>query len=162
MPHKFNWSAEWRDDKTWQLIAPPSPVKIGSLPSMTVQSTTVQHNGNTTWLPGKSSWDEMKITYNDVENDEGGALFMCWVSEQFRALEDRKWQSEKATVVLRLHGENGEVLELLYLENSLISALDFGSMDITSSLDYEINVTVRYSDVSYSTPNPTSWLKPLT
>lgn len=165
MGHKFTWSAEWRDDKTWQLIAPPAPVKIDTRPLLTIEETAMQHGNNTAWIPGKSSWNETKITYNDVENDEGGALFMRWVSEQYRALdttESRGWQSERATVVLRLHGGNGEVLEVWYLENSFITALDFGCPGYTGSVDYELNVAVRYSDVSYSTPDPKTWLKPLT
>ena len=167
MGHKFTWSAEWRDDKTWQLIAPPAFVKIDTRPQMTIEETAVHTCGTkgVVWMPGKASWNETKITYDDVENDEGGALFMRWVSEQYRALdttENRGWQSERATVVLRLHGGNGEVLEVWYLEDSFISSLDFGCPGYTSSLDYELNVAVRYSDVSYSTPDPATWMKPLT
>jgi len=165
MRHKFRWSVEWRDDKTWQLIAPPSFVKIDIRPRKTTETTQLVHNGHISWMPGKSSWDETKITYNDVENDEGGALFVQWVSEQYRdleATENRKWQSERATVVLRLHDIDGEVMELWYLENSFITALDFGCPGYTNSSDYELNVAVRYSDVSYSTPDPATWLKPLT
>lgn len=167
MSHKFNWSAEWREDKTWQLIAPPAPVKIDALPQMTISQTALHTCGTTpcVWIPGKSSWSETKITYNDVEDDEGGALFLRWVSEQYRNLdtdEARNWKSELATVVLRLHEANGEVLEVWYLEASYITALDFGCPGYTNSSDYELNVTVRYSDISYSTPDPATWLKPIT
>lgn len=162
----FDWSAEWRDEKTWQLIAPPAPIVMDTFPQITIEEVKLMtSNGHSLTIPRKKSFNEVKITYSEIENSEGAALFMQWVSTQYRGMDcwdihEDKFVSDRATVILRLHDKKGEVLEIWYLENSCITALDFGHL--THSKDCEVNVAVRYSDVSYSTPDPATWLKPVT
>ena len=152
----YVWSAEWRDEETWQLISPMALVKIDTGPTRSCQSTPIHClNSGTQWVPGKSSWDEMKITYDDIDNDEGGALLFSWMSKQFSATDF--WKPERSTVILKQHSLYG-VLGIWYLESSLISYFDVGE---TNTAHYQLNVTIKFCDVTLSTPDPFTWLKPI-
>lgn len=152
-PGKFLWSVEWRDALTWQLIAPMSFIKVDCRPQLTLEESNFG-----TWIPGKGSWQETKLIYPDVENDEGAALFFNWVSKQYKNEEKSVWTPEKTALILRLHDASGKPIELWYLENALVTSMNFGDLSYPGTLD----VSVKYTDVSYSTADPATWLKPLT
>ena len=145
---KMTWTIEWRDDNTGQLIAPQSVVKIEKRPTFEFNSNKIFHIGSEgpQWIPGKPIWEEMKVTYRDVEHDEGGALFFHWISKQYSG-ESKNWRGlERSTVFLRLHcGE--KPIEVWQCEGCFITSFDFGYGlgDI-----YELNVSFRFSGLDYS------------
>ena len=159
---KFRWTAEWRDFKTWQLIAPPSYVKIDHRPQLTVENTQVISGNQHYWIPGKSSHSDITITYNDLVDDEGGALFAHWFVDQTNALSNQapgKWQPELASVILRLHDGCGITLEAWYLERAFIIAAIFGSYTSSTEED-QLDITVRYSELEFFPGTDSmAWLK---
>ena len=158
---KFQWTAEWRDPRTWQLIAPPAPVKVEARPSFTIEQTEINYLNSTCFIPGKREWQETKITYDNFDHTDGGALFFRWVSEQYKATEEgpKQWTSELATVILRLHDGTFETIEEWYLEDAIITAMDFGCLYGDES---ELNVAIKYKEADYVCPDRSKWLKPLT
>jgi hypothetical protein len=157
---KFQWTAEWRDARTWQLIAPPAPVKIDSRPSLSMEVLEVDYLKSSFYIPGKAEWQESRMTYWDFDKTDGGALFFRWVSEQYKASDQPQlWTSELACVILRLHDGSFETIEEWYLDNAVITALDFGSVYGDES---ELNVAIKYRDADYVCPDRSTWLKPLT
>lgn len=143
---QMTWTIEWRDDKTWQLIAPQSVVKIENRPSFNCNSNQLYLGTAVQWIPGRQSWEEMKVTYKDVEHDEGGALFFHWISKQY-SRDSKNWQGlEKSTALLRSY-LNEKPIEVWQLEGCLITYLDFGYGigDI-----YEMNVSFRFSGADRS------------
>lgn len=162
---KFRWTVEWRDQKTWQLIAPESFVKVSARPSPTVEETELNYLNSTNFIAGKRDWQDITITYYDVENDEGGALFFRWLGEQWKLNEPKEEGKshsiafEPACVILRLYDGCGVCMELWYLENSLVTAFDFG--ELSYGTDCEVNVKIKYMEADYVHPEPGQWLKPL-
>lgn len=161
---KFQWTAEWRDPRTWQLIAPPAPVKVDARPTLTIEETEINYLNSKCYLPGRREWKESKITYDDFDKTDGGALLFRWVSEQYKAAElgPQQWVAELACVILRLHDGTFETIEEWYLDNAVITALDFGCPGYGSDPDSELNVVIKYLDADYVCPDRSKWLKPLT
>ena len=130
-------------------------MKVDQRPNLVIEETAFTSSKSTVWIPGKSQYQDTTITYYDVDNDEGGALFLRWFSEQFRALspenDERKWQSESTTVILRLLDGCGDSIEMWYLEGAFIVSADFGDGGYTTCPDVELRVAVRYRDVEWMT-----------
>lgn len=136
-------------------------VTVSNRPQLTFEETELNFLNKKMWVPGKSVWNDMNITYPDIENDEGGALFFRWVSEQYKSPSEspHQWSAESACVILRLHDGCGVPMELWYLEDALLTSFDFGMNAVGES---ELNVGFKYRDADYVNPDPATWLKPLT
>jgi hypothetical protein len=158
---KHRWTVEWRVAKTWQLIAPPAFVKIDSRPSLSFEVAEVNFLKSSFYIPGKASWQEMKITYPDIDAEDGSALFFRWVSEQYKETnQEPLWSAELACVILRNYNGSGEVLEQWYLDDAMVTALDFGCLGYTSA-ECELNVAIKYREAEYVDSDPSKWLKPI-
>lgn len=160
---KNRWTVEWRVAKTWQLIAPPAFVKIDNRPSPSLEVVEVDYLKSSYYVPGKASYQEMKITYPDIDAEDGSALFFRWVSEQYKKTKEENawrplWVCDLACVILRHIDGRGECLEQWYLDDAIVTALDFGASD---GPECELNVAVRYRDAEYVDIDPTKWFKPL-
>jgi hypothetical protein len=157
---KFRWTVEWRDQRTWQLIAPQSFVKISARPSSNVEETEIDFLNQKTFIPGKLYWQDMTITYGDIDNDEGGAMMFYWLSQQWKALEEGGgWKCEPTCVILRLYDGCGGCMEMWYLENSIVSAVEFGELSYGS--ECEVNITIKYGEADWVHPDPETWTKGL-
>jgi hypothetical protein len=142
-------SVEWRDEKTWQLISPESFVKIEQL-SISLPKTELFDlcSKETLWAPGKTSWGswgETKIIYQDVENDEGGALFAAWIAQQYRKYE-QQWTPEISTVIVRFYNEKAQLTAQWELDGAFIVSMEFGDVVCGHG---GICVNIRYKTVEY-------------
>jgi len=130
---------------------------------MNIEEVEVNFLNSSVWIPGKASYQEMKITYPDIDSEDGSALFFRWVSEQYKETsQEPQWSAELACAILRNHDGCGEVMEQWYLDDAIITALDFGCPGYTSLPECELNVAIKYREAEYVNPDPAKWLKPLT
>jgi hypothetical protein len=138
-------------------------MKIDNRPSLHIEETELEYLSSRIWIPGKASWQEMQLTYPDIDGEDGSALFFRWVSEQYKeTAQAPQWRAELVCAILRMHDGCGEVLEQWYLDEAVITALDFGSPIYNSCMECELNVTIKYKEAEYVHPDPAKWLKPVT
>lgn len=150
---KFRWTLEWEDAKSYKLIAPESFVKLASRPNMVFEESVVNNGNSKYWIPGKSSWEQITVTYFDVRKDEGGALFMYWVAQQYQRESNEPLKIEPALATLRLYDGCGNLMENWLLEDAIVTSVSFGSLDYVSDEDVA-EATIRYSRVYYENNCP--------
>lgn len=136
----MRWTLEWEDAKSHQLISPATFIKLHNLPQLVYQESRVFDGDVLVKWPAKPHWEEITVNYLDVKNDECGALFMYWVSQQFQR--ELNKPPELALATLNLYDPCGEVIETWILYNAIVTSINFGSFDYIDS-----EVTVRYSHV---------------
>lgn len=146
---KFRWTLEWVDEAAFKLIIPESFVKLAARPNVTFEETNILDNNNRRcWIPGKANWEEVIVTYFDVINDEGGALFAYWMAQQYQRTANEPLKIEPASAILRLYDGCGNPIETWHLDNAIVTNLNFGDLDYIQP-DPMLEATIRYSRVTY-------------
>lgn len=151
---KFRWTLEWEDAKSYKLIAPESFVRVTARPNMTFEETEILHGSSKHWIPGKSGWEEMTVTYLDTTHDEGGALFLYWVAQQYQRGSSQPVKIDPALATLRLYDGCGCLMETWLLENAIVTGIRFGDLEYTNYDDKIAEATIRYSRVYYENNTP--------
>ena len=151
---KFRWTFEivgWCRNET--NLVPEHFVKVTSRPNLSVEELEVNHLNAKTWIPGKASWETITVTYIDVAHITQMPLWN-WLATVYDFSdpvnltqgEKRDWD---ATGVLNMYDGCGVLLETWQLRHMWPTAINFGDLDYSSSEEATIELTIRYSDVSY-------------
>lgn len=144
---------------------PDAYVKLAARPNLAVEETEINHLNAKNWIPGKASWETITVTYYDVGGTGGTAndpnstptlepLFNWLASvynfaQPFYLTQGARRRDYEANALLQLWDGCGGLLEAWYLEHCWPTAINFGELDYTSSEECNIELTLRYSDVSY-------------
>lgn len=124
----MNWTVEWRDSKTDQLIAPEALIRLKARPSLFVETTSVS-NGLATWhVPGRSSYQDLEINYDSPDDSLGALLFFKWFQENPI--------SEFADVSLRLYDKDQKIEEW-YLEKCFVTSINWDSYMLNSDVTFK-------------------------
>jgi len=135
----------------------PAFVKLAALPSITVEDTELNFLNSKTWIPGKAAWETITVTYLDVSGDPtpqtNGSLY-SWLATVYdftspcnhMATKGQDWAGEAS--VVRLDG-CGNVLDQWIMKNAFPTSIKFSELDYSSSDVCEVELTLRYSDVTY-------------
>ena len=151
---KFRWTFEIRGFCDNEANAVPEHfVKMAARPNVAIEETELNHLNAKMWIPGKASWETITVTYIDVAHEEMRSLYN-WLASVYdytdpinlRMGTKRDW---RATGILNLYDGCGEVLEIWNLQNMWPTAMNFGDLDYSSSEEATIELTLRYSQVSY-------------
>ena len=126
---------------------------MAARPNVAIEETELNHLNAKMWIPGKASWETITVTYIDVAHEEMRSLYN-WLATVYdytdpinlRMGTKRDW---RATGILNLYDGCGEVLEIWNLQNMWPTAMNFGDLDYSSSEEATIELTLRYSQVSY-------------
>ena len=156
---KFRWTFEifgFCGNENNQI--PEHFVKLASRPNLSIEETEINHLNAKTWIPGKASWETITVTYIDVAHEEMTTLWN-WLATvydftdpiQLRQGNKRNWD---ATGVLNLYDGCGTLLEGWQMQHAWPTAINFGEMDYSSSEEATIELTLRYSDVKYTSYCP--------
>lgn len=145
---KYRWTLEWLTP-SGELIVPESFVKISARPNISIDGVSVTNNSQQYWIPGKSSWESITATYFDTNNDEGGALMAYWLAQQYQRESNEPLKIDLACAVLKLYDGVGFLLETWELDGAMVIGYSFGDLDYSSD-DQQMEVTIRYSDVHYT------------
>jgi hypothetical protein len=151
---KFRWTFEIQgfcgNEKN---KVPEYFVMTSSRPNWSTEETEINHLNAKTWIPGKTSFETLTVTYYDVANQEMRSLYN-WLATVYdftdpvnlRQAEKRDWD---ATGVLNLYDGCGTLLEQWQLNHMWPQAVNFGELDYSSSEIATIELTLRYSDIRY-------------
>lgn len=144
---------------------PENLVKISSRPQLNIEETQIDFLHGRMWIPGKGNWETMTVTYYDiVSGSEDVTKLYSWLKTIYefdnptflrqssvRGSEStgapRGWGA-KAT--LNLYDGVGTVVETWQLGMVWPTSVNFGDLDYSSSDLVEIELTLRYSEVTFT------------
>jgi hypothetical protein len=129
-------------------------VKVAARPSVTFEETEVHFLNDKIYIPGKPTWEPLTVTFLD-SNKFGSADLLAWLTAvyDFSKPSSRKMSSKRsgycATVNLKMYDGCGTIMETWTLGDAWPQAMDFGDLDMSSSEIADVQVTLRYSMVTY-------------
>jgi len=162
---KFRWTFKIQDVCNSNEGIPESFVKLASRPNLTIDETEINFLNGKTWIPGKASWETITVTYYDVATKKNKPLW-DWLATVYNFQDNlglhqgSNRQAYAGKAVLQLYDGSGGVLEEWVLKNVWPQAIQFGDLAYDSSEECTIELTLRYSDVSYNPICPNFKIKP--
>ena len=148
---KFRWTFEVR--RTGGGV-PASFVKMAARPNISIEETEINFLNGKTYLPGKGTWETITVTYYDVGSDDNIPLW-TWLADVYNFTDPvGTYQNSKRSCysglgVCTMYNGCGEAMERWTLGDAWPQAVNFGELDYSSSEEATIEVTIRYSNVSY-------------
>lgn len=164
---KFRWTFEVLrngvgEDGVAARNVPASFVKVASRPNLNIEETEINFLNAKRFLPGKGTWESVTVTYYDVAGDDVASNIGLWDwlasvydytggGETFNpnVRQSSKRECYSGTGVLLMYDGCGNPLEKWSMIDCWPQAINFGDLDYSSSEEATIEVTLRYSGVSY-------------
>lgn len=133
---------------------PESFVKLAARPNLTIEETEINFLNAKTWIPGKASWETITVTYYDAAATDNQPLWN-WLASVYefsnpvtlRMGSSRRDYSGRGQLVM--YDGCGTALEQWTLNDLWPQAINFGELDYSSSEESTIELTLRYSSVTY-------------
>jgi hypothetical protein len=162
---KFRWTLSI----SWQGTPLPAyMVKIASRPNLSIEETEINFLNGKMWIPGKASWENITVTFYDLFGENSTSLLYSWLASIYNFLPNGKVDYSQTSVrgdglstnngvggwagngTLQLYDGCGTALEAWYFQDLWPQAINFGELDYSSSEEVTIEVTMRYSQVSFT------------
>lgn len=150
---KFRWTFEVRRGRGRGNV-PASFVKMASRPNISIEETEINFLNGKTYIPGKGTWETITVTYYDIGGDDNIPLWN-WLADVYDFVnpldnyQNTSRQCYSGIGVCSLYDGCGHPMERWTLGDCWPQAVNFGELDYASSEEATIEVTVRYSNVSY-------------
>ena len=127
--------------------------RSASRPSLEVESTQIDFLNATTWVPGKGRWQPITVSFIDVADIQMQGLYN-WIATVYNFTDPVGLsQGEKAdwngTAFLNMLDGCGNVLETWGLGSCFPTSINFGDLSYESSDLATIELTLKFSEVSY-------------
>jgi len=155
---KFRFTFELEDICGGRKV-PKHFVKVAARPSISIEETQIDFLNARTWIPGKAQFETMSVTYLDVADTDMGPLF-TWLASVYNFSDPVQLQmgSQRkdytATAIIKIWDGCGTLMEIWTLKDVWPTAIDFGDLDYSSSDMMDIQLTLRYSNVTYESICP--------
>lgn len=152
---KFRWTLSIESNGGCYFNVPPHFVKVAGRPSISFEETEVNFLNDKMWIPGKASWEPITVTYLD-NNQNSSVELLKWLTSvfDFTSPTSKKMSSKRSSYSglarLTLYDGCGGVMEEWELQDAWPQAINFGDLDYSSSDIAEIELTLRYSMVKYT------------
>jgi len=150
---KFRYTLEIEDICDGKTV-PRHYVKVASRPNLSVEETEINFLNAKRWIPGKASWENITVTYIDVADQAMQPLY-DWLATVYDftdpvQLNQGHMATDYAgTAILRLWDGCGAIIETWTMGDCWPTAINFGDLDYSSSEEATIELTLRYSEVTY-------------
>ncbi len=156
---KFRWTFEVRRDAMTtggqgRQNVPASFVKMAARPNISVEETEINFLNGKTYIPGKGTWETITLTYYDIGGDDNIPLW-SWLADVYdftnplNSYQNTARSCYAGIGICTLYDGCGNPMERWTLGDCWPQAVNFGELDYASSEEATIEVTVRYSNVSY-------------
>lgn len=121
-------------------------VKSSSRPKITQEATEIQFLNTSTFVLGRFTWDAISVTFRDPIGPSAAQALMEWVRLHSESVTGRQGYAAgyKKDVELELLDPTGVVIEKWILQGTMLTNVDFGSLDYSSSEIAEITAELRY------------------
>lgn len=137
---------------------PASFVKMAARPNIQIEETEINFLNAKTWIPGKGAWEQITITYYDVEDisGTGNTELWNWLASVYNFIDNvALTQSSRrvcygGTGICTMYDGCGGELEEWRLFDCWPTSVNFGELDYSSSEEATIEVQLRYSNVKYT------------
>ena len=144
---KYRWTLSW-SGPFGQI--PSHFVKVAARPRRETDEVELGFLNGTTWIPGKSKWVPLSVTYYDVADASMQSLY-DWIATiqdfqdpaTLKASEKRGWDG---TGILTHYDGTGKEIEIWELYSAWPKEVDFGGLDTQDSDVATIDITFRYSE----------------
>ena len=153
---KFRWTVQIAGNGACGATQSPAYfVKVAARPSIQFEETEVHFMNDKIYIPGKATWEPITITFLDC-NQFGTPQLLTWLSSvyNFSQASSRTMGSKRsaysASVVLKMYDGCGGIMETWNLADAWPQAMNFGDLDYANSEVADIQITLRYSMVTYT------------
>lgn len=166
---KFRWTMEINyclGGKSKQVS--PEFVKIGARPQIDIEETEINFLHGKMWIPGKGTWQTMTVTYYDVAGKADSNInylgLFSWIASVYDITDPTKLHmgsrlsDYEGNAFIFLYDGCGNALEGWQLNNVWPQSVNFGELDMSSSEECTVELTLRYSNVKYASYCPTGSL----
>jgi hypothetical protein len=158
---KFRWTFEiaWCCSVGQGRTVPASFVKMGNRPQIDFEEIEINYLNGKMFIPGKGTWQPLSITYYDVAGLVSGSAtseLLSWIASiyDFTNPECLKMNSSLETysgkAKLMLYDGCGNPLESWILNHVWPQSVNWGDLDMGSSDECTIELTLRYDSVEYA------------
>lgn len=171
---KFRWTLKFEDicrSSGKSTTINENFVKLAARPSLTIEETEINFLHGKTWIPGKAAWETITVTYYDCANKELAGLWTwLWSVYDFKAPEKQGGDGGAGspsyhmgssvadyagTGILTLYDGCGKTLEIWTMGHAWPQAINFQDLDYSNSEECTVELTLRYSEVTYQSLCPT-------
>ena len=157
---KFRWTFEVFEqtaDGQGKQLVPEHFVKTAARPNISIEETEIHFLNGKTYIPGKGTWETTTVTYYDVavSGGTGNEGLWTWLANVYDytkpvTLKQNSIRRGYAGVGnLKMFDGCGSPLEQWTLGDCWPQSVNFGELDYSSSEECTVEVTLRYSNVSY-------------
>jgi hypothetical protein len=154
-------------------LIPETIVKVASRPQIDIDETEINYLHGKMWIPGKAAWQTTSVTFYDIIEKGGGGsnditYLYEWLSTVY-AFHDSTNLNQSSVrgdgisnnslgagggyagvATLKLYDGCGDTLETWELKHVWPQSINFGELDYASSDEATVEVTLRYSEVTYN------------
>lgn len=122
----------------WQVVST-------SRPKINIGEVEVPFLNTSTWVAGRFTWDAIDVTFKDPIGPSSAQALMEWVRLHAESVTGRMGYAAgyKKDVELELLDPAGVVVEKWILQGTMLTNVDFGSLDYSSEDIAEITATLR-------------------
>jgi len=154
---KFRWTLEIFGQNC-PFHIPPWFVTVAARPNISFDETEINFLNDKTWIPGKATWESITVTMLDVggagASNDGVQIYKWLLSVfDFRSPTHKFMSSNIAgyagTAILTMWDGCGTEMETWTFDDAWPQAVNFGDLDYSSSDIANIELTMRYSKVSF-------------
>lgn len=133
-------------------FVPAHFVKTSARPDISIEETEINFLNEKTWIPGKASWEQMTVTYYDLASAD--LSLYSWLAGVYDFTNLCRWQNSRraeyaGTGFLFILDGCGAIMEKWTLGDMWPTSIKFGELDYSSTDTLDVELTLRYSKVSY-------------
>lgn len=149
---KFRWLFYIKFCNSTRLV-PPYFVRTAARPQMTIEDTEINFLNERIWIPGKPTLEPINVTYYDVATDDNIELWN-WLASIYDFTSNCRFMNSRrsdysGTGVLTLLDGCGNKLEQWVYGDMWPTSINFGDLAYDNNEVCDIELTLRYSKVSY-------------
>lgn len=114
-------------------------------PSMKINSVPIPFVNQQNYVAGRYTWDEMSLTFLDPIGPSTSQQLMEWVRLHAESLTGRMGYAAgyKKNILLKALDPTGVEVEKWFIEQAMITGIDFGENDYSTDDLTNINVTIQ-------------------
>jgi hypothetical protein len=156
---KFRWTFEVEYCcNTFPRQVPASFVKMGNRPQIDFEEIEINYLNGKMFIPGKGTWQPLSITYYDVAGLTSGSAtseLLSWIASVYDITDPvclkmgSSLNTYEGKAKIMLYDGCGNPLEAWLLEHVWPQSVNWGDLDMASSDECTIELTLRYSSAKY-------------
>lgn len=136
---------------------PPYFVKTAGRPSITIEDTEINFLNEKAWVPGKATWEPINVSYYDIDTStQENFVLLSWLASVYDFTSNCRYQNSRradysGVATLAILDGCGNPSEIWTYSDCWPTSIKWGDLDMGASEVLMIDLSLRYSQVSYST-----------